>query len=62
MKEPNLNTTKIKILTQQDSRSKIPKTQSRSKNYHYKNLKVDLKIKQNKGAPFISPRSFTWWI
>ena len=26
MKEPNLNTTKIKILTQQDSRSKIPNT------------------------------------
>ena len=51
MKEPNLNTTKIKILTQQDSRSKIPNTKikatnldlkhqpitkSRSKNYHYK--------------------------
>ena len=63
MKEPNLNTTKIKILTQQESRSKIPNTKikatnldlkyqpitkSRSKNYHYK-FKSRSKNKRIKG-------------
>ena len=61
MKEPNLNTTKIKILTQQNSRSKIPNTKikvtnldlkhqpitkSRSKKLSLQNLKVDLKTRE----------------
>ena len=46
MKEPNLNTTKIKILTQQDSRSKIPNTKIKAHLdlKHNQSLNQDLKI------------------